>query len=345
MRRSNMVRCNKKLPLLSRGVPLLLPVLLALWALGCEASSPADECHAGSDCPSGACNDGRCVPASGGAAGAGGAAGGAAGVGGSAGAGGAGAGGGVAGGGGSGGAASGGSGGGFCSPNHDGVLDKAETPLAAGLAAKFLVSGPAPTPSAGVAQGDGSRLWDFSAGLSGDHLVLVETQKLDGKWFASKFPGATYAARLSESSDLLGVFEVGATALVLRGVVSPADGVTKTELTYAPPVVVLDFPVKEGKTWSTASTVTGFAQGVLANYTESYQSQVDAHGTLKAPFGEFPVLRTRVVLTRKIGLVTTVVRSYLFGAECFGTVASFVAKDNATTAEVSEAAELRRLAP
>ncbi|MCC6902185.1 MAG: hypothetical protein IT377_24655 [Polyangiaceae bacterium] len=330
MRRSNMVRCNKKLPLLA----------LALWALGCEASSPADECHTGSDCPSGACNDGRCVSASGGAAGAAGRGGAAAGGGGTAGAGG-----GAAGSGGAGGAASGGSGGGFCSPNHDGVLDKSETPLAAGLAAKFLVSGPAAVPSAGVAQGDGSRLWDFSAGLSGDHLVLVETQKLDGKWFAAKYPGATYAARLSESSDLLGVFEVGATALVLRGVVSPADGVTKTELTYTPPVVVLDFPVKEGKTWSTSSTVTGFAQGVLANYTEGYESAVDAHGTLKAPFGEFPVLRTRVVLTRKIGFVTTVVRSYLYGAECFGTVASFVAKDNATTAEVSEAAELRRLAP
>ncbi|MBI3205076.1 MAG: hypothetical protein HYZ29_26295 [Myxococcales bacterium] len=330
MRRSNMVRCNKKLPLLA----------LALWALGCEASSPADECHTGSDCPSGACNDGRCVSASGGAAGAAGSGGAAAGGGGTAGAGG-----GAAGIGGAGGATSGGSGGGFCSPNHDGVLDKSETPLAAGLAAKFLVSGPAAVPSAGVAQGDGSRLWDFSAGLSGDHLVLVETQKLDGKWFAAKYPGATYAARLSESSDLLGVFEVGATALVLRGVVSPADGVTKTELTYTPPVVVLDFPVKEGKTWSTSSTVTGLAQGVLANYTEGYESAADAHGTLKAPFGEFPVLRTRVVLTRKIGLVTTVVRSYLFGAECFGTVASFVAKDNATTAEVSEAAELRRLAP
>lgn len=324
MRRSIMVQCNKKLPL-----------LLLLGIFGCNAASEnADECERGSDCVSGACNAGRCVPAAGGAAGAAGApSGGAAGTGG------------VAGSGGSAGSPSGGSGGGFCAPNHDGVLDKSETPLAAGLNAKFLVSGPAPVASAGVAQGDGSRSWDFSGALSGDHLVLVETQKLDGKWFAAKFPGASYAARLSESSDLLGVFEIAATSLLLRGVVSPADGLTKTELSYAPPVVVLDFPLKEGKTWSTASTVSGFAQGVLANYTEEYASSVDAHGTLKAPFGEFPVLRTRVVLTRKVGLVTTVVRSFLFGSECFGTVASLVAKDNVTTTEVSEAAELRRLAP
>lgn len=327
MRGPVMVHCNKKLPLLFLGL---------LLALGCnEASSTADECSTGAECASGACNDGKCVPASGGAAGSAGAAG-AAGSGGAAG------GGGVAG---SAGGSGGGSGGGFCSPNHDGVLDKSETPLAAGLSAKFLVAAPAAVPSAGVAQGDGSRVWDFSAGLAGDHLVLVETQKLDGKWFAAKFPGATYAARLSESSDLLGVFEVGATALLLRGVVSPADGLTKTELSYTPPVVVLDFPVKEGKTWSTTSTVSGFAQGVVANYSEKYENSVDAHGKLVAPYGEFPVLRTRVVLTRQVGVITTVVRSYLFGSECFGTVASLLAKDNATTTEVSEGAELRRLSP
>jgi hypothetical protein len=324
-----MVRRNKKLPLL----------LIGALTLGCgEASAPAEECSSGAECASGACNDGRCVPGAGGA-------GGAAGAGGTASGGAAGSTGGAAGNSGSGGAVSGGSGGGFCSPNHDGVIDQNETPLAAGLAAKFLVSGPVSIASAGLAMGDGSKLWDFGAGLSGDHLVLVETQKLPGKWFTLKYPGATYAARLSESVDLLGVFEVTSAALLLRGVVSPADGLTRTELSYNPPVAVLDFPLKEAKQWATTSTVSGLAQGVLVNYSESYQNHVDAHGTLKAPYGEFPVLRTRAVLTRKVGVVTTVVRSYLFSAECFGTVASFVAKDNATTNEVSEAAELRRLAP
>lgn len=327
MRRPAMVRCNKKLPLL---------LLALLVAAGCNAaSSPAEECQTGADCPSGACHDGQCVPAAGGAAGAAGAAsGGASGAAGAGGGAGAGA-----------GAGSGGAGGGSCSPNHDGVLERGETPLAAGLSAKFMVSEPVAVSSAGAAQGDGSRVWDFSGALGGDHLVLVETQELEGKWFAAKYPGATYAARLSESSTLLGVFEVTPSALLLRGVVSPSDGLTRTELAYAPPVVVLDFPLKEGKSWATTASVSGLAQGVLASYTEAYQSSVDAHGTLKAPFGDFPVLRTRVVLTRSVGVVTTVVRSYLFGAECFGTVASLLAKDNATTTEVSEAAEVRRLAP
>ncbi|MBK7578759.1 MAG: hypothetical protein IPI67_01020 [Myxococcales bacterium] len=329
MRRPTMVRRNKKLPLLFLTLGL---------ALGCNAASGnADECSKGSECSSGACNDGKCVPSGGGAAGA-------AGAGGVAGAAAGGAGG-VAGAGGSPGGAGGGTGGGFCAPNHDGVIEKSETPLAAGLNAKFLVSGATAVDSAGVSQGDGSRVWDFAGGLSGDHLVLVETQKLDGKWFAGKFPGASYSARLSESSDLQGVFEITASSLLLRGVVSPTDGLTRTELTYSPAVVVLDFPLKEGKTWSTLANVNGLASGVLVAYTEKYESSVDAHGALKAPFGEFPVLRTRVVLTRQVGLVTTVVRSFLYGAECFGTVANLVAKDNVTTTEVSEAAELRRLAP
>jgi hypothetical protein len=308
---------------------------LAVLALACgEASSDAAQCESGSDCASGVCNAGRCVvPGNGGSGGGGGEAGG-----GAAGAAGASASGGSAGAGGSGGS-------GLCAPNHDGVLTRDETPLAAGLNAKFLVSGPTTVSSAGDVQPDGSRIWDLKLALSGDHLVVVETQKLDGQWFAADYPGATYAARLSESSDWLGVFEVSPVALLLRGVVSPEDGPTKTRLSYAPPVVVLDFPLSEGKTWSTTANVTGLALGVLANYVEKYESSVDAHGTLKAPFGDFPVLRTRVVLTRTVGVMTTTVRSFLFGAECFGTVASIVAKDGVVTTEVSDAAEVRRLSP
>ena len=190
-----------------------------------------------------------------------------------------------------------------------------------------------------------ARIWDLSVGLAGDHLALVETQKLDDKWFASTFPNATYASRLSDSSDLLGVFEVGAASLTLRGVVSPADGLTKTELSYSPPVVVLDFPLTEGKSWSTTSNVTGVAQGVTVLYTESYDSHIDAHGQLLTPYGTFDVLRTRVVLTRQVGIITTVVRSFLFTTECFGTVATMVANDNEPSAEISTAAEVVRLSP
>jgi len=338
MPRSQMVRCNIKLPLRWFSGAWLGVLLIGSLPACNDASSDAGECTTGSDCASGACDDGVCVsPGTGGAAGAGGGAAGASGAAGQ---------GGASGAAGSGGTTqTGGTGGGFCSPNHDGVITRDEVPLMAGLNAKFLTSGATAVSSAGELQGDGSRLWDLTGALSGDHLVLVETQPLAGKWFEAKYPGATYAARLSESSDLLGVFEVTPVSLLLRGVVSPADTITKTQVTYSPAVVVLDFPLSENKTWTTTSNATGLAQGVAVNYTEKYESFVDAHGTLKAPYGDFPVLRTRVVLTRTVGLLNTVVRSYLFSTECFGTVASIAAKDNEPNAEVSSAAEVRRLSP
>jgi hypothetical protein len=325
---TEMVHCNKKLPSL---------LLAALALFGCNsATSDMSECSTGADCASGACNGGHCVAGTGGAAGEAGA-GGAGGMAGAAG---------QAGAGGVAGASTGGSGGSTtCQPNHDGLLERSEVPLAAGLNAKFLVSGQTPVSSTGDLQPDGSRIWDLTVALTGDHLALVETQPLAGKWFADQYPGASYAARLSESSDLLGIFEVTTTSLLLRGVVSPASGLAQTELTYSPPVTLLDFPLSDGKTWSTTSNVTGTAQGIAAIYAEKYENTVDAHGTLKTPFSDFPVLRTRVVLTRTVGLLTTVVRTYLFSAECFGTIASMTSLDNEASTEFSTAAEVRRLSP
>jgi hypothetical protein len=319
-----------------RGRGLAGIMIGAMLGLGCAATdSGGPECSAGADCASGACHDGRCLPATGGSAGAGGSAGEA-----GAGAGGAGA----AAGAGGGGAVSG-SGGGFCQPNQDGTITREEVPLQAGLKANFRVAQNASVDTLGVKNADGSRSWDLSGPLAGDHLQLVETQPLAGSWFASKFPGASYAARLSDSQSLLGVFEITSAALLLKGVVSPEDGLQKTELVYDPAVTVLAFPLEEGKTWQTTSTVSGFAQGVLASYTEKYDYAVDAHGELKTPFGSFQVLRTRVVLTRTIGLITTTLRTFLFSAECFGTVASIVSQDNEPNTEFSKASELRRLAP
>jgi hypothetical protein len=320
---------------------LLRGLVLGAWlSLGCAATDAGEECGSGADCASGACNDGRCIAAAGGASGSSGSAGsgaqaGAGAVGGA----------GQGGGGGAAGGATGGSGGGLCQPNHDGVIERAEVPLQAGLNAKFLAAQNAPVDTLGTKNGDGSRSWDLTQPLAGDHLSLVETQPLSGKWFAAKFPGATYAARLSDAQNLLGVFELTSATLLLRGVVSPEDGLQKTELSYDPAVTVLAFPLEEGKTWQTTSKVSGFAQGVLVSYSEKYDYAIDAHGVLATPFGSFQVLRTRVTLTRTIGIVTTTLRTYLFSAECFGTVASIVSQDNEPNSEFSTAGEVRRLAP
>lgn len=319
---------------------LALPLLIAACS---AAGAETAECSKGSDCSSGVCStDGTCVQKAGsGGAGAGGDAG-AGGLGGGAGAGG------DAGAGGSGasgaGAGNGGSSGVTCKPNGDGTITKDEMPIAAGLTAKYSIAQNAPVSTAGTMQGS-KKTWDFTATHPSDHASLSETLPLAGKWFSSKFPGATYASRLTDTDDLLGVFEVTGSSLLLRGVVSPTDGLTRTELSYTPAVTLLQFPLSVGASWTTQTTVSGLAQGVVSTYFENYQAKVDAAGDAKVPFGTFPALRVSLLLTRTVGALITTKRTYLWTAECFGTVAKAVSADNELNAEFATASELMRLAP
>ena len=328
--------------LLSRS-PLVAALLgLAALAPAC-ANSDEVACRIGADCVSGVCNaNGTCVPANNGGGGAGGSAtGGSSGTTDS-----------TSGGGGStstggdGGTNTGGSGGvGSCQPNNDGTVTSKEAPFAAGLSAKYKVAESATFDTTGTKNADGTRTWDFTQMLSGDQSVIVETLQPTGQWWSNDFAGATYASRLSQSADLLGVFEVTADALLLRGVVSPTDGFTSTNLKYDPPVTVLAFPMKKGDTWTTASTVSGTASGVFSLYYENYDSEVDVAGTAKTPYAEFPVLRVGTDLTRTVGALVTTTRTYSFVAECFGPVATVVSNTNEFGTEFSSAAEVRRLSP
>lgn len=315
-------------------------ILLSVSALGLLACPGADQCQTGADCPSGACSaDGKCVMGSDetgeettdgddatgstttiattsaedtsddAADGSG-----------------------------SGGAVA------CMPPDADGLIERDEYPVELGLTAPYRAAQDVAFDTAGALV-DGTRVWDFDVSLTGDHDTIWETLPIEGRWFQPLFPGATYAARLSDGQDLLGVFEATDTALLLRGVVSPTDGLTRTELTYEPPVTVLSFPIWEGQTWTSDATVSGLAQGVAAFYTESYSGAIDASGTAVTPFTEFPVLRANVALTRTVGLVVTNLRTHTFIAECFGIVAQVRSPDNEDGAEFTQAAEVRRLAP
>ena len=46
----------------------------------------------------------------------------------------------------------------------------------------------------------------------------------------------------------------------MLGVVSDQSGVTPTELTYTTPIVVLQFPLSVGTTWTSESDVSGTGQ-------------------------------------------------------------------------------------
>ena len=88
-----------------------------------------------------------------------------------------------------------------CVSNGDGVIERGELPLMAGLRATFLVAQDVDVDTAGEDLGGGRRRWDLSGALDGDHTTLVETLEPSG-WYAGDFPGASYVSRLSESTDL-----------------------------------------------------------------------------------------------------------------------------------------------
>ena len=235
---------------------------------------------------------------------------------------------------------------GVCTPNHDGAITLGELPLIAGRMATFRVATNATFDTAGTATGTGMRHWDLGGALGNDADRPITLLAPTGTWWAATFPTATYAAPLSASSDLLGVFHVDVAAVTLLGVVSPQAGSLRTELTYDPPATILVLPLLAGGTWTTTSTVSGTAQGVIVAYTEEYASLVDQVGTLQTPYGEFPVVRAATDLTRTSGFTTLLTkRTFAWVAECFGSVATVSSQDFESSAEFNDPAEVRRLAP
>lgn len=313
--------------------PAVLAAVAALTVAFAGCGNSGDDgpaCRVGADCASGVCSsDGRCLPADKADAaaqqdGAG-----------------------TDGGAGDGGSSDGGPGADAsgCTAQRDGTVSLSDIPLAAGQKASFRVATDVDVDVAGVKQGDGTRKWDLSGALSGDHAVVTELRSLAGAWYAADFPTASYVVKLSDTSDLLGVYKLDSQALVLLGVVSPDSGLTRTNVSHDPSAVILSLPFTLGKKWSTTSTVSGLASGVLSAYTEKYDTEVDARGELKTPLGTFQVLRISTVLTRTVGVIPTTTRTFAFVAECYGTVARVRSRDNETQAEFTRAAEVERMSP
>jgi len=122
--------------------------------------------------------------------------------------------------------------------------------------------------------------------------------------------------------------------------------VYKTELTYDPPARILTIPFKAGDTWTTTSSVSGYAQGAIVAYSEQYDSRVDEVGMLNAPYGDFPVLRIATDMQRSsAGSPIASNRTFTWTAECFGFVATAQSQNFDTSSEFSDDAEVRRLIP
>lgn len=236
-----------------------------------------------------------------------------------------------------------------CSVEGDGTISRDEVPLRSGLTALFRVAQDVEVDTQGTEQ-DGRRHWDFDKRYDGDETRAVELRPMEGQWFKPDFPEADYAMKLTGEDEELGVFQITEDALLMLGVVSPDDEGTTTNIEYDPPVKVLDFPLEEGKSWTTETTAEGthktWSPYAEITYEETYSNQVDARGTLATPHSDFEVLRVRTVLERESsysGVSLATVRTFAFVTECFGTVATVRSEDGESEEEFDRAAELRRL--
>ena len=316
----------------ARSIWLLATFGVAIGALLACSSGSDRQCTVGADCASGACNaDGTCVAVASGSTDGGASLG-------------------------DGGSTTGSDGSTFpidASPlacaTDGGALGHDNVPIAAGLTATFEVATNETVDTAGTDNGDGSKTWDFTVPYASDQSAIVQTLSPSGAWWAPDFTTATYASKLVQAQSTLGVFDYGANSLDLVGVVSPtSDGVTETELTYATPIPILAFPLHMAQTWSTTSNVSGKLNGVTALYSETYDSKVDAYGTVKTPYGNFAALRVGTLLTQNAGAVTKT-RTYAWVTACFGTIAKATSTSMTNTGTPGEnftqTAELMRLAP
>lgn len=230
-----------------------------------------------------------------------------------------------------------------CLPQGDGRVTRAEVPIAPGLQATFLVASDVEFDTRGDAQA--AVRWDLEQSFAGDTKVLVTTLDPANTWYGPLFPTATYATRLADGEDLLGVFEAKDDGLYLLGVVSPEDGLFRTELTYDPPAKLMAYPLELDTTWTSTSSVSGLTSGVLTFASETYEGLVDARGVLATPFADFDALRVVLTLDRWVGAALYFDVSQLFVTECFGTVATLRSEAYVSGPEMTTLGELRRLSP
>jgi hypothetical protein len=233
-----------------------------------------------------------------------------------------------------------------CTANNDFTIERSEIHVAVGATELFAVNNDGTTVSdvdtAGMSSTTG-RVWDFSAARAEDHRVLDEVVDPAGQWWASAYPDATYAMPLDLAETILGVYRVSDSRVELLGTVSRE--MNRTNMAMTPPVIVMQFPLTEGATWSQTVNGNGFYDyTALANVTQ-YVFTVDAHGEVRTPAGRFPALRIRTDLDQSVPftLIRRTQRTYTFVSECWGAVARIASVDNEMSVEFTTASEYRRL--
>jgi len=255
-----------------------------------------------------------------------------------------------------------------CVPNGDGRIDWSEfvADPALGINAVYTTntSGSVVTvpPVGGVDQGDGSFAWDFSTVDAGsDTQWTIRLAEPGDAWFAEHFPTATYTVALDASEAMLGVYRVNDTTerLELLGLASADEGLGDV-LVYEEPVVVFEFPISVGNSWSSEAVQADghwededypadFGWHGVVTLHHSYAFEVDRAGTLEAPLGSFEVLRLRAdqrmeAVNSLYGTFAEETQlSYFYVAECTGLVARIRSTGDERDPDFDQAGEYLRL--
>ncbi|MBL8682989.1 MAG: hypothetical protein JNK05_27730 [Myxococcales bacterium] len=234
----------------------------------------------------------------------------------------------------------------LCTPNNDGVIERAEMPYALGAQVLYVVNddnttvdgintAPRDTPSGPE--------WDFSAMRAGDRRVLDEVQSPMGKWWQPLYPSATFALPIDRAASLFALYRSGSNALEILATVS--RDMARTNILFNPAVDAIRFPLREGSSWTVTSTGNGFLNGIANSTVNTWRFTVDRRGTALTPATRFPVLRLRMDLDQTVTgtVIRRTQRTYLFLSECWGLVARVASVDNEMSMEFTRASEYRRL--
>jgi hypothetical protein len=237
-----------------------------------------------------------------------------------------------------------------CIPNLDGRIDASEVQAALGVPVRFLVS-PAGIETevdvVGTQDGD-QHVWDLSTDLATDQEIVVVPTALDGRWYASSFPGATVVLPFDAGGRIEGAYHQDGEALWLHGLASreetPPEG--QTLLAYEQPVAALRFPVEPGPEYREQGTVTGgMIRGLPYAGVDTYDITVDMTGVLELPqlsLTQAHRVRTLATVTPAVGAIATQ-RQVSFYFECFAEVARLVSRSGETEPNFTIASEVRRL--
>ncbi len=233
----------------------------------------------------------------------------------------------------------------LCTGNNDGKIDRNELAFPVGMSVNYLSnpSGTTATVAPAGTQVGGVTQWDLTSTAGDVHQLTLEN--VATKWFASSFPGATYATTTDIATNTLGIFRVQDDGLYILGYASETPN--QTLLVYDAPILSLKFPVVLGDAWiATAHIVNGTLNGQPYAGLDTYKINIDARGTAVLPFLSFDnTMRVHVDLTQTVPGGVSVSRiQYLFFHECYGELGRMVSVIDETNEMFTSAGEFRRLA-